>query len=171
MEMVVINVCLSALPRCPARTPAHTPNLLHFLLSLGVYYGLVALCVHVCPRALVLRVNPNQMNDGGEKLNTKVTLKSVGFSKGLFPFLAARLAACHVLRPNFGPVHVGGGEICPGAWAGVLGGGFTRSTRARGHQARTAAQTLLSHNAHLRYKRVGFGLGGAGRRDRQKKHE
>ena len=51
------------------------------------------LCFFISARRLGVRANPNQINDGGDKLNTKVTLKSVCCSKVLFPFLAARLAA------------------------------------------------------------------------------
>ena len=49
----MINVYLSALPRCPAPTPAHTPTLLHFLLSLGVHYGLIAFVLRCVPGARV----------------------------------------------------------------------------------------------------------------------
>ena len=51
------------------------------------------MCFFTSPRCLGDRTNPRQINDGGDKLNTKVTLKSVCCSKVLFPFLTARLAA------------------------------------------------------------------------------
>ena len=51
------------------------------------------MCFFISPRCLGVRANPNQINDGGDKLNNKVTLNSVCCSKVLFLFLAARLAA------------------------------------------------------------------------------
>ena len=51
------------------------------------------MCFFISPRCLGVRANPNQINDGGDKLNTKVTLKSVCCLKVLFLFLAAHLAA------------------------------------------------------------------------------
>ena len=56
------------------------------------------LCSFIPPLCLGVRVNPNHINDGGDNLNTKDTLKSLCFSKVLFLFLAARLAVTFGLR-------------------------------------------------------------------------